>query len=67
MSQENADPQKVGAFAERLLGILNSGAPGLMTSIGHRTGLFDAMGELPSSTIPSLLPTKTAPSICAGG
>ncbi|MEM9907667.1 MAG: class I SAM-dependent methyltransferase, partial [Cyanobacteria bacterium P01_D01_bin.44] len=38
------------AFAERLLGILNSGALALMTSIGHRTELFDAMAELPPST-----------------
>ena len=50
MSPGNADPQKVDAFAERLLGILNSGSLGLMTSIGHRTGLFDAMAELPPST-----------------
>lgn len=34
------------AFAERFLGWLNGGAITLMLSIGHRTGLFDAMGEL---------------------
>lgn len=38
------------AFAERVLGILNSGALALMTSIGHRTELFDTMAELPPST-----------------
>ncbi|MBD2465850.1 methyltransferase domain-containing protein [Oscillatoria sp. FACHB-1407] len=37
-------------FAERLLTILNSGALTLMTSIGHRTELFDTMAELPPST-----------------
>ncbi|WP_428634464.1 class I SAM-dependent methyltransferase [Sedimenticola sp.] len=35
------------AFAERLVEILNGGAISLMTSIGHRTGLFDAMSRLP--------------------
>ena len=29
---------------------INSGAIALMTGIGHRTGLFDAMAELPPAT-----------------
>jgi hypothetical protein len=37
------DRARADAFAERLLGMLNSGALTLMTSVGHRTGLFDAM------------------------
>ncbi|MDV3350026.1 class I SAM-dependent methyltransferase [Leptothoe sp. LEGE 181152] len=37
-------------FAERLLDILNNGALALMTSIGHRTGLFDTLAELPPAT-----------------
>jgi SAM-dependent methyltransferase len=37
-------------FAGRLLGVLNDGALALMISIGHRTGLFDAMASLPAST-----------------
>ena len=44
------DPAKAEAFAERLLAALNGGALCLMASIGHRTGLFDAMLELPPST-----------------
>lgn len=44
------DPLKADAFAERLLNILNSGALALMTSIGHRTELFDTLAELPPST-----------------
>ncbi|MEW8587348.1 MAG: class I SAM-dependent methyltransferase, partial [Candidatus Thiodiazotropha sp.] len=32
-------------FAEELLQILNHGATALMISIGHRTGLFDAMAK----------------------
>ncbi|HEY8520552.1 MAG TPA: methyltransferase domain-containing protein [Gammaproteobacteria bacterium] len=38
------------AFAERLVGALNDGALCLMVSVGHRTGLFDAMADLPPST-----------------
>ncbi len=41
---------KAEAFAERMLDILNSGAIALMTSIGHRTGLFDTLAQLPPST-----------------
>jgi SAM-dependent methyltransferase len=44
------DQTKVDAFAEQLLQMLNSGAMTLMTSIGHRTGLFDVMSTLPPST-----------------
>ncbi len=38
------------AFADSLLDMLNQGALALMVSIGHRTGLFDALGELPPAT-----------------
>ncbi len=44
------DASKAGLFAEKLLGILNSGSLALMTSIGHRTGLFDTMSQMPPST-----------------
>jgi 2-polyprenyl-3-methyl-5-hydroxy-6-metoxy-1,4-benzoquinol methylase len=44
------DPAKLQAFAERMNGILNGGMLALMTSIGHRTGLFDAMAGLAPST-----------------
>ncbi len=39
------------AFADQLLGMLNQGALSLMVSIGHRTGLFDAMDELPPADV----------------
>ena len=32
-------------FAEHLMGVLNGGALSLMLSVGHRTGLFDAMAR----------------------
>lgn len=38
------------AFAERMVDILNSAALALMTSLGHRTGLFDTMAVLPPAT-----------------
>lgn len=38
------------AFAERMLGVLNDGLLALMTSVGHRTALFDTMAGLPAST-----------------
>jgi 2-polyprenyl-3-methyl-5-hydroxy-6-metoxy-1,4-benzoquinol methylase len=44
------DPERVEAFAETLLGHFNGAALALMTSIGHRTGLFDTMATLPAST-----------------
>lgn len=44
------DQTKVDTFANHLLTVLNHGALALMTSIGHRTGLFDTMADLPPST-----------------
>lgn len=43
----NFDSQKAEAFADNLLDTLNGGALCLMASIGHRTGLFDAMRDQP--------------------
>ena len=37
-------------FAERLMAVLNAGALALMTSLGHRVGLFDTMASLPAAT-----------------
>src|SRR5215212_6561175 len=50
MAMQELDQGRAEAFAERMLGALNEGALTLMTSIGHRTGLFDAMAGLPPST-----------------
>ena len=49
-SSPGFDSQKADAFAGRLMGALNGGALCLMASIGHRTGLFDAMREQPLMT-----------------
>ena len=44
------DNSAAEAFSERLGDILNSSAIALMLSIGHRTGLFDVMKDLPPGT-----------------
>ncbi|HLK73433.1 MAG TPA: class I SAM-dependent methyltransferase [Streptosporangiaceae bacterium] len=38
------------AFAERMLRTMNEAALALMVSVGHRTGLFDAMAVMPPAT-----------------
>ncbi len=50
MTVQEFDRAKAEEFAERMVDVLNHGALALMTSIGHRTGLFDAMKGLPPST-----------------
>ena len=50
MEMQELDQQKAEAFAGRMIGTLNEGAIAIMTSIGHRTGLFDTMSGLPYST-----------------
>jgi 2-polyprenyl-3-methyl-5-hydroxy-6-metoxy-1,4-benzoquinol methylase len=50
MKPDGLNPEKVDAFAGKLVDLLNSGAVSLMISIGHRTGLFDTLAQLPPST-----------------
>jgi 2-polyprenyl-3-methyl-5-hydroxy-6-metoxy-1,4-benzoquinol methylase len=50
MTTPELDQARAEEFAERMVGVLNEGSMALMTSIGHRTGLFDAMAGLPPST-----------------
>ena len=47
---ESMDAAKADQFVNRLLNTFNNGALCLMISIGHRTGLFDVMRELPPAT-----------------
>ena len=49
MTAQQFDQERAEEFAERMIETLNGGALMLMTSIGHRTGLFDAMAALPPS------------------
>lgn len=43
----DADTQ---AFGQKLIMMINNGMAGLMISVGHRTGLFNAMREAPALT-----------------
>ncbi|QIN82179.1 methyltransferase domain-containing protein [Rubrobacter tropicus] len=50
MIDHEFDQARAERFAERLVDDLNRGGVALMTSIGHRTGLFDAMAGIRPST-----------------
>jgi ubiquinone/menaquinone biosynthesis C-methylase UbiE len=50
MTTQTMDTARAEAFAGQVIGILNGGMTSLMISVGHRTGLFDAMASLPPST-----------------
>ena len=50
MTTTDLDPGKLEEFAGRMVGLLNSSMLGLMTSVGHRTGLFDTLATLAPST-----------------
>ena len=54
ISAATPDAAKADAFAARLMDTLNAGALCLMASIGHRTGLFDAMRDAPPLTSAAL-------------
>lgn len=44
------DATKAEAFAYQMLNLLNNGALSILISIGHRTGLYDTLSNLPPST-----------------
>ena len=44
------DPAKAEAFVGKMVAGLNAAGLALMTSIGHRTGLFDTMAKMPPAT-----------------
>jgi 2-polyprenyl-3-methyl-5-hydroxy-6-metoxy-1,4-benzoquinol methylase len=50
MATQEIDAARVEEFAGRTLEMLNHGFLTLAVSIGHRSGLFDRMAELPPST-----------------
>jgi SAM-dependent methyltransferase len=49
MQNANFDQARAEAFGGRMMEILNGAALALMSSIGHRTGLFDVMSRLAPS------------------
>ncbi len=50
MSSQTFDQAKAEAFAEKTIGVMTGGSLALMVSVGHRTGLFDKLAEMPPST-----------------
>jgi 2-polyprenyl-3-methyl-5-hydroxy-6-metoxy-1,4-benzoquinol methylase len=50
MDTTTFDRAKSERFSERLMDFMNGAAISLMTSIGHRTGLFDSMHGTPPAT-----------------
>lgn len=44
------DAEASTAFAGRFVGILNDAATALLTSVGHQTGLFETLANLPAAT-----------------
>ncbi len=50
MTNQSLDQSQVDDFGQKMIGVLNHAAIALMASIGHQTGLFDAMANLPAST-----------------
>ena len=61
------DAAKAESFADSLVKTLNYGALCLMTSIGHRTGIFDAMSAMPPSTAEEIAAnTEAAYSVAPG-
>jgi 2-polyprenyl-3-methyl-5-hydroxy-6-metoxy-1,4-benzoquinol methylase len=50
----DVDPERVQEFAGSLFDALAAGSTALMVSVGHRTGLFDALAGLPPSTSPQV-------------
>ena len=47
---QQIDTAAAEAFAGKMVEIINGGFLALITSVGHRTGLFDAIAKLPPST-----------------
>jgi SAM-dependent methyltransferase len=50
MENKHFDNEKADAFAQRLLDMLNAGGLAVLTSLGHRAGLFDVMQNLPPAS-----------------
>jgi SAM-dependent methyltransferase len=57
MCQLHIHQPTADAFADRMVDVLNNGALALMTSIGHRTGLFDTMAQTGPTSVDELADT----------
>ena len=61
------DTAKSEAFAERLGEAFNGAALTLMTSLGHRTRLFDVFATSPNMTSAELAERAGPSAMCASG
>ncbi len=59
MAEIELDMVKVEAFGERVLGFMNGAGTALFLSIGHRTGLFDALSGMAPSTSDQIATTTS--------
>lgn len=50
MASEQIDQTTAEGFADKFIGIISGAALALMSSVGHRAGLFDTIANLPPST-----------------
>jgi hypothetical protein len=50
MTTDALDEARLGAFGERMGGLVNDGFLAVAVSVGHQTGLFDTMASLPAAT-----------------
>lgn len=55
--EKRLDQTKIDAFAEKMVGVLNGAGLAMMTSIGHRTRLFDVMSRLEPSSVSRIAKT----------
>ncbi len=68
MLETTFDSERAEAFAGRMLDLLNDGALAVMISVGHRTGLFDALAELDGATSQDWpMPRASTSATCASG
>ncbi len=49
MNENSFNPQQAEAFGQKMAEVLNHAGLALMISIGHRTGLFDVLAQLPAA------------------
>ncbi len=54
MTTQQLDTAKAEAFAGQMAEVMNGASLVFMASIGHQTGLFDTMSDLPPSTSPQI-------------
>ncbi len=60
MTAQSFDQAKANAFAETMIGVLDRDASALIPSIGHRTGLFNALAAIAEETSTNIIEPNPA-------